>query len=125
MILAHGVEALNACSKALLFGAHSVNIASVEAACLRELLNGSNGLRDLLQLLHRCLVALQRLLDHLNGFAVVLAKLLQLGRILLLLLKQLLIILGSLLSLCHKLLHDLLAFSDLCGCVGVQRVVPP
>lgn len=86
----------------------------IEAGCLRELLHRSDRLRDLLKLLHRGLMALQRLLNHLNGFAVMLAKLLELGGILLLLLKKLLVILRSLLGLCHQLLNDLLAFPDLC-----------
>ncbi len=85
------------------------------AGCHGALLHLSSDLRDVLELLHRSLMPLKRLLNHLDGFLAMLAKLLKLGGMLLLLLKELLIILRTLLGLVHKLLDDLVALVDLTG----------
>lgn len=70
-------------------------------------------LRNMLHLLHSCLMALQRRLDHLSRLTLTLCQYFQLLRVLLFLLKHLLVHLASLLRLLHQLLYRLLACGNL------------
>ncbi len=78
-------------------------------------------LRDLLELLNRCLVPLQRGLDHLRCLTLALCKLFQSGGVLLLLLHHLLVHGGSLLRLLRQLLQQLLTLADLLRNLRVVR----
>ncbi len=82
---------------------------------LGALLQLSQRLSYLLQLLNGSVVALQRVLYNLAGLVLTLSQFFQFHGILLLLLEKMLIILAGLLSLGDKLLDNLLALIDLAG----------
>ncbi|MNP41135.1 hypothetical protein D3C76_1348190 [compost metagenome] len=82
---------------------------------LGTLLQLSQGLSYLLQLLYGGRMTLQCLLDYLACFVLTLSQFLQFGRVLLLLLEKLLVVLAGLLGLGDKLLNDGFTLADLAG----------
>jgi hypothetical protein len=80
-------------------------------------------IRNFLEALNDCLMALQRSLNGLSGSLFTLSQLFQLGRIRLLLMKQLLIHVGGLIRLHDKLLDHLLAVVHLLGDAVVLKLV--
>ncbi|MNN50876.1 hypothetical protein D3C81_1654840 [compost metagenome] len=79
------------------------------------MLDLSNQLGCMLQLLYSRLMTLQSLLDHLACFAFTVCNFFKLSSILLFLLKKLLIVLAGLLCLGDQLLNNLLTLVDLAG----------
>ncbi len=92
-----------------------IALICIKAESLGALLQLSQGLSNLLQLLDSGTVTLQRLLDHLASFVLALSQFLQFGRVLLLLLEKLLVVLAGLLSLGDKLLNNGFTLVDLAG----------
>lgn len=90
-----------------------------------SLLDLTAKLGHLLHLLNRRLMSLKRGLDHLRRTLLFLRDFLQRSCVLLLLLEQLLVHLGSLLRLAHKLINQLLALVNLVcdGRALIQRLV--
>ena len=78
---------------------------------------------NVLQLLNRRLMTLQRRLDHLRGFLLPSGQFFKTLSVLLLLLQKLLIILARLVRLIDKLLNDLLALAKRLGPVGAVGFV--
>lgn len=85
------------------------------SGCRGVLLQLSQGLSNLLQLLDSGIMALQCMLDDLGCLVLTLSQFFQFHRILLLLLEKLLVILAGLLGLGDKLLDNLFALIDLVG----------
>ncbi|WP_054939154.1 hypothetical protein [Paenibacillus ihuae] len=90
-------------------------IEACSTGSLGALLQLSQRLGYLLQLLNGSVVALQCMLNDLGGLVLTLSQFFQFHGILLLLLEKLLVILAGLLSLGDKLLDNLLALIDLAG----------
>jgi hypothetical protein len=80
-------------------------------------------IRNFLEALNDCLMALHRSLNGLSGSLFTLSQLFQLGRIRLLLMKQLLIHVGGLIRLHDKLLDHLLAVVHLLGDAVVLKLI--
>lgn len=112
--LCSGIIAGSTCIKMRETGIEACSAGSITGS-LGALLQLSQRLGYLLQLLNGSVVALERMLNDLAGLVLTLSQFFQFHGILLLLLEKLLVILAGLLSLGDKLLDNLLALIDLAG----------